>query len=162
LEKKIQQTLKKQKEDSESEPEEATYWEEKKGTVVEIPIPLNDVPAGPAPLPKVQVGSYGAALMPGEGDAIAQFVQQNKRIPRRGEIGLTSDEIEFFENAGYVMSGNRHKRMTAVRIRKENQVISAEDKRQLALASFEEKAKKENKIIADFRDMLSTKMQKKK
>eukprot|EP00607_Mallomonas_marina_P000192 CAMPEP_0182427404 /NCGR_PEP_ID=MMETSP1167-20130531/17145_1 /TAXON_ID=2988 /ORGANISM="Mallomonas Sp, Strain CCMP3275" /LENGTH=257 /DNA_ID=CAMNT_0024609611 /DNA_START=154 /DNA_END=924 /DNA_ORIENTATION=+ len=31
--------------------------------------------------------SYGKALLPGEGAAIAQFVQQNMRIPRRGEIG---------------------------------------------------------------------------
>ena len=29
--------------------------------------------------------SYGFALRPGEGEAIAQFVQEGKRIPRRGE-----------------------------------------------------------------------------
>ncbi len=52
--------------------------------------------------------SYGGALMPGEGDAIARFVQDNKRIPRRGEIGLTSDEIDTFEKQGFVMSGNRY------------------------------------------------------
>ncbi len=46
--------------------------------------------------------------MPGEGDAIARFVQDNKRIPRRGEIGLTSDEIDTFEKQGFVMSGNRY------------------------------------------------------
>ncbi len=31
--------------------------------------------------------NYGGALMPGEGAAIAQFVQKNMRIPRRGEVG---------------------------------------------------------------------------
>ena len=37
---------------------------------------------------------YGGALLPGEGAAIAQFVQQNMRIPRRGEIGWSGEEIE--------------------------------------------------------------------
>lgn len=45
--------------------------------------------------------------MPGEGTAMAQFVQEGKRIPRRGEIGLQSDQIEAFENVGFVMSGSR-------------------------------------------------------
>lgn len=51
--------------------------------------------------------SYGGALRPGEGEAMATFVQEGKRIPRRGEVGLTSDEIEKFETLGYVMSGSR-------------------------------------------------------
>ncbi len=59
---------------------------------------------------------------------MAGFVEAGKRIPRRGEIGLTSNEIEKFEDAGYVMSGSRHRRMEAVRIRKENQIYSADDK----------------------------------
>lgn len=50
------------------------------------------------------------------------FVQQNMRIPRRGEIGWSGEEIESLEEQGFVMSGSRHKRMNAVRIRKENQV----------------------------------------
>ena len=32
-----------------------------------------------------------SGLLPGEGDAIAQYVEDGKRIPRRGEVGLTSD-----------------------------------------------------------------------
>ena len=44
--------------------------------------------------------------------------------------------------------------MNAVRIRKENQVISAEEKRALLLFNQEEKAKRENQIIADFREMI--------
>lgn len=66
--------------------------------------------------------NYGGALLPGEGDAIAQYVQQNMRIPRRGEIGWKGEEIDTLENQGYVMSGSRHARMNAVRLRKENQV----------------------------------------
>ena len=102
--------------------------------------------------------NYGGALLPGEGDAIAQFVQQNMRIPRRGEIGWKGDEIESLETQGFVMSGSRHARMNAVRLRKENQVYSAEEKRALALITFEEKQQKENKVVGDFRAMLTKQM----
>lgn len=50
---------------------------------------------------------FGHALLPGEGAAMAAFVAEGKRIPRRGEIGLTSDEIAQYESVGYVMSGSR-------------------------------------------------------
>ena len=58
----------------------------------------------------------------GEGVAMADFVTNGARIPRRGEIGMTNENIENFEQAGYIMSGNRHRRMEAVRLRKESQV----------------------------------------
>jgi hypothetical protein len=51
--------------------------------------------------------SYGTALLPGEGSAMASYLQQGKRIPRRGEIGLSGDEIANFERLGYIMSGTR-------------------------------------------------------
>ena len=118
---------------------------------------------GPMPLPEGQQAQqseadYGKALRPGEGAAIAAYVQKNMRVPRRGEIGLKSTEIEKFEAAGYVMSGSRHARMNAVRIRKENQVYSAEEKRALALITFEEKQQSENKTMAQFRDMLTKRL----
>lgn len=50
---------------------------------------------------------FGKALLPGEGAAMAAYVADGKRIPRRGEIGLTSDEIANYESVGYVMSGSR-------------------------------------------------------
>jgi len=103
--------------------------------------------------------SYGAALMPGEGEAIAAFVQQNLRIPRRGEIGWHGEDIERLQADGYVMSGSRHAKMNAVRIRKENQVYSAEEKRALALITFEEKQQRENKLVADFRTVLTQQLQ---
>ena len=53
---------------------------------------------------------------------MAAFVQSGKRIPRRGEVGLSSLQIENFEKLGYIMSGSRHSRMNAVRLRKENQI----------------------------------------
>ncbi|KAJ1984230.1 hypothetical protein H4R34_000790 [Dimargaris verticillata] len=131
---------------------DSDQWAEKK---VE---PGGAVDVGPTPLPmrdtKLDERSYGGALLAGEGSAMAAYVQEGKRIPRRGEIGLNSEEIQHYESSGYVMSGSRHHRMNAVRIRKENQVINAEEKRALLLLSQEEKAKKETKIISNFRELL--------
>ena len=45
---------------------------------------------------------------------MAAFVAEGKRIPRRGEIGLTSEEIASFEAKGYVMSGSRYVRMSSL------------------------------------------------
>jgi len=52
------------------------------------------------------------------------------------------------------MSGSRHTRMNAVRIRKENQIYSAEEQRALALITMEENQQKEAKILQDFRVLL--------
>lgn len=97
---------------------------------------------------------FGHALLPGEGAAMAEYVKAGKRIPRRGEIGLTSDEIADFEKSGYVMSGSRHRRMEAVRLRKENQIYSADEKRALASFNQEERRKRESKILSSFREMV--------
>ena len=118
-------------------------------------------PYGPEPVTKIASSAkvdYGGGLMKGEAEAYAQYVQEGKRIPRRGEVGLTSDEIENYEDLGFVMSGSRHKRMNAVRLRKENQVYTAEEKRAMLQLAFEEKAKKENKILADMREIVSQKL----
>ena len=121
---------------------------------------------GPMPLPQSNAANagggndssaYGNALLPGEGMAIAQYVQQNLRIPRRGEIGYSGDDIEHYEQSGYVMSGSRHAKMNAVRIRKENQVYSAEEQRALALITMEENQQKEAQLMEDFRIMLKEK-----
>ncbi|CAK1542809.1 unnamed protein product [Leptosia nina] len=111
---------------------------------------------GPTPRVGPQLGhkDFGRALLPGEGAAMAAYVAEGKRIPRRGEIGLTSDEIASYESVGYVMSGSRHRRMEAVRIRKENQIYSADEKRALAAFSKEERTKRENVILAQFREVL--------
>lgn len=116
---------------------------------------------GPQPIARVDGHvdkTWGGALLPGEGDAIAQYVQSGKRIPRRGEVGLKAEEIEKFESLGYVMSGSRHKRMNAVRIRKENQIYSAEEKRALQMFNYEEKQKRENQILSDFRQLVQNKL----
>ncbi|RLN58974.1 hypothetical protein BBJ29_001477 [Phytophthora kernoviae] len=126
----------------------------------------DDAEIGPQPLAAAEDSAasslnYGKALLPGEGAAIAQFVQKNMRIPRRGEVGWNGEEIGDLENLGYVMSGSRHKRMNAVRIRKENQVYTAEEKRALALINFEEKQQRENAIMNDFKEMLTERLTKK-
>ena len=115
----------------------------------------------PAPAPVQAIaapGSYGKALLPGEGDAIAAFVQSGERIPRRGEIGLTSAEISGYEDLGYVMSGSRHTRMNAIRIRKENQVYSAEEKAALAMINFEEKKVKEAQVMQEMQTLVKHKL----
>lgn len=148
--------------DSDSEFNEQDYkWIEKRkdsnGDIIE-----EDV-VGPLPKPQVTLTKkdYGKALLPGEGAAMAAYVAEGKRIPRRGEIGLTSEEIKKFEDVGYVMSGSRHRRMEAVRLRKENQIYSADEKRALAMFSKEERQKRENKILTQFRDIVNNKLNKK-
>ena len=114
---------------------------------------------GPLPQSSVELNTkdFGKALLPGEGAAMAAYVTEGKRIPRRGEIGLTSGEIESFEDVGFVMSGSRHRRMEAVRIRKENQIYSADEKRALAMFNKEERSKRETKILSQFREMIKSK-----
>ncbi|MES1920062.1 hypothetical protein MHBO_001785 [Bonamia ostreae] len=121
---------------------------------------LSKRPIGPAlpPVSDAKVKGYGSGLYQGEGEAIANFVQKGMRIPRRGEVGLTSKQIEDFESLGYVMSGSRHKRMNAIRIRKENQVYSAEEKKALSVINFEEKTQKEKKVMADMRRFLKSRI----
>lgn len=87
-----------------------------------------------------------------------EYVASGKRIPRRGEVGLTSDQIESFEKLGYIMSGSRHSRMTAVRLRKENQIYSAEEKAALAMLNFEENKRKEAKLLEDMRQLVEKTM----
>ena len=53
------------------------------------------------------------------------------------------------------MSGARHARMNAVRVRKENQVYSAEEKAALALYNAEEAAKKEARVLADMQRLVA-------
>ena len=103
----------------------------------------------------------GSQLLKGEGEAMAAYIAEGKRIPRRGEIGLTSEEITRYEDEGWVMSGSRHRRMEAVRLRKENQIYSADEKRALAMFSKEEREKRENKILGQFRGLINEKLNKK-
>merc|ERR1711973_340507 len=141
-------------EDAAGDDDEEDEWCEKSAS--------NNILIGPQPVTVTEMAQttakdYGEALLPGEGEAMANFVKEGKRIPRRGEIGLTSEQISAYEDSGYVMSGSRHRRMEAVRLRKENQVYSADEKRALAMYNREEKAKRENKVLADFRELVQTK-----
>ena len=119
---------------------------------------------GPQPVPDEkptdEMMRYGRDLLPGEGQAIAQYVQKNLRIPRRGEVGWEGETIEKLESSGYVMSGSRHTAMNAVRIRKENQVYSAEEKKALALASLEKKKQRETEITNEYRKLLTDQLTK--
>ena len=114
----------------------------------------------PSTTKKLDERAYGGALLRGEGSAMAAFLQDGTdvRIPRRGEIGLTSGEIDRFESVGYVMSGSRHRRMNAVRMRKENQVISAEEKRGILKLQQEEKQRREAILREEFQELLTDRL----
>lgn len=114
----------------------------------------------PSTTKKLDERAYGGALLRGEGSAMAAFLQDGTdvRIPRRGEIGLTSNEIGKFEAVGYVMSGSRHRRMNAVRMRKENQVISAEEKRGILKLQLEEKQRREAILREEFQELLTDRL----
>lgn len=126
----------------------------------------SDDEVGPQPLTKVTSSKkiderqYGGALLRGEGSAMAAFLKDgvDVRIPRRGEIGLSSNEIASFEQVGYVMSGSRHRRMNAVRMRKENQVISAEEKRGILKLQQEERQRRESILREEFQALVDEKL----
>lgn len=101
---------------------------------------------------------YDSAMLPGEADVIVQYVQANKRIPRRGEVGHTAEEIEAYEALGFQMSGSRHRRMNVVRIRKENQFLYHGHQRQRAQAHAIERVKRENQLQAELRSLLNSKL----
>ena len=98
----------------------------------------------------------GTSLLPGEAQLFAHYVQNGKRIPRRGEVGLSCEDIERFEKLGYVMSGNRHKKMNNARLKKEAQIYTAEEKRALAIYNLEEQQRKELNIINEMKFMWQT------
>lgn len=100
---------------------------------------------------------YGDHLLSGEGPALAEFIRRNERIPRRGEVGYDGDRIQQFEELGYVMSGSRHKRMEAVRKRKENQIFSAEEKRLLLISETKKRQEKESKVLEEMRHLIRKK-----
>ena len=126
----------------------------------------SDDEVGPQPVrqvtstKKIDERQYGGALLRGEGSAMAAFLKDGTdvRIPRRGEIGLSSNEIASFENVGYVMSGSRHRRMNAVRMRKENQVISAEEKRGILKLQQEERERREAILREEFQQLVEERL----
>lgn len=134
---------------------------------VDVPAQRNqpvddDEEIGPMPYQKIKERiderEYGGQLLHGEGSAMAAFIQDGARIPRRGEIGLTSDQIASFEQVGYVMSGSRHRKMNMVRMRKENQVISAEEKRSILKLQKEERERREELLKQEFKELVTEKL----
>ncbi|KAH9978664.1 ras-induced vulval development antagonist-domain-containing protein [Lactifluus volemus] len=99
-------------------------------------------PAAPATTKKLDERAYGGALLRGEGSAMAAFLQEGTD----------------FESVGYVMSGSRHRRMNAVRMRKENQVISAEEKRGILKLQQEEKQRREAILREEFQELLTDRL----
>jgi hypothetical protein len=61
----------------------------------------------------------------------------------------------------WVDLNTRHRRMNAVRLRKENQVLGAEEARLLRQRALEEKQLRENKIRAELRAIVAQKLKNK-
>jgi hypothetical protein len=97
---------------------------------------------------------YGGAMRPGEAEKIAAFVQAGQRVPRRGEVAWSGQQIDHFEKSGYVMSGSRNKRMNEVRMRKENQVMTAEEKKALMSLNLEQEQAREAETMASLRKLI--------
>ncbi len=105
--------------------------------------------------------SYGRDMLPGEGSAMASYIASGSRIPRRGEVGIDSSVISKFESSGYVMSGSRHAAMNAVRLRKENQVLTVEGKRRAVMEAIQDKRKREEEIVNNLKKLMTEKQLKK-
>ncbi|KAK4685393.1 NF-kappa-B-activating protein, partial [Tremellales sp. Uapishka_1] len=163
---------KKDRKPEKEDEEDDGAWVVKGGEAIVVPVAkdvdldLEDDEVGPN-LPTGLLGKDGkidksafAHMRPGEGEAMAAYAASGQRIPRRGEIGMEAEDIEQFEASGYVMSGSRHQRMNAVRMRKENQVINAEEKRAILNLQKEEKMKKEGMIISQFKEMMDVNLRK--
>uniref|UniRef100_A0A0N5CD04 Nkap_C domain-containing protein n=1 Tax=Strongyloides papillosus TaxID=174720 RepID=A0A0N5CD04_STREA len=103
------------------------------------------------------ITNYGDNISRNEGAAFAAYISQGKRIPRRGEIGLTSNQILEYEKAGYVMSGSKSLKMEAVRIRKETQVMTAEEQALMKKHNIEAKKEEEKKIMEQFKLLIQKK-----
>jgi hypothetical protein len=133
--------------------------------IVEEPIEYNETldESGPQPMKmkideKDEMRIYARqGLRKEEAELYAQYVQAGKRIPRRGEVGLSSEEINKYESLGYVMSGTRHRRMNLMRMKKEQQLYTAEEKRALAIYNLEEQQRRERNIINEMKYMWQTK-----
>jgi len=150
--------------DSDLKKDEISVWVEKKAPTIIDPTENNKLKNQIGPLPLSEImdqrtgGDINSQMMPGEGDAIASFVKQNKRIPRRGEVGITHERIEALEGEGFVMSGNRHKKMNAIRLRKENQVYNVEERKLLNAATMVEKSQREQKIVNKLKEVVDEKL----
>ena len=92
-----------------------------------VSLPASDAAGGGSGGSQAQVRYYYGTLLSGEGEALAQYVCQKVRIPWRGEINFMEEAISKWEKSGFVMSGSRHACMNDVRLRKENQIYSAEE-----------------------------------
>ena len=91
---------------------------------------------------------------------MASYLKQGARIPRRGEIGISADSINRFEREGYVMSGNRHAAMNAVRMRKEAQVAAVEDRQRILREGMEARRAREEEIVRNFKSLINERTQK--
>jgi hypothetical protein len=78
---------------------------------------------------------------------------KQKAETEKPELGLTSNEYDKYEKHGYVMSGSRNLSNSLVKMRSENQTISWEEKKQILQYSYQERKRKEEEIVSEFKEM---------
>eukprot|EP00047_Mylnosiga_fluctuans_P018673 m.73761 g.73761 ORF g.73761 m.73761 type:complete len:262 (-) comp7740_c0_seq2:143-928(-) len=81
--------------------------------------------------------------------------QPAPRVPRRGEYGMPADVITSLESEGFVMSGSRSRRSEPAPVRKDTRNMSAKERQAVADEQLAERARREQKLIADLRDFVS-------
>ena len=67
------------------------------------PMPLVNPDSNPNASSNQNQKAYGKELLLGEGESLAAYVQQNLRIPRRGEISYDAENIDHYEKSGHVV-----------------------------------------------------------
>jgi len=86
-----------------------------------------------------------------EGVNFSEHIRGGKRIPLRGQEGMSLDQIDAFERAGYRMSG-RSKRQTEARaMRAERKVYTQEEKRMLEKVSRDDRVKAQQDKLDAFK-----------
>jgi hypothetical protein len=67
------------------------------------------------------------------------------------------DMVEKFETAGFVMSGNRNRRKYIARLTKELTASLEKDRKGIAMATIEERDKREEKVLEELKRLAERK-----
>merc|ERR1712113_574868 len=86
-----------------------------------------------------------------------EFFQNGKRIPLRGQEGMSVDQIEAFERAGYKMSANHKRQVEAHYMRMERKVYTPEEKAMLERYSKNDRDAKSKEQLEQFRSFVAAK-----
>lgn len=87
----------------------------------------------------------------------SEFFKDGKRIPLRGQEGMSVDQILAFERAGYKMSGYNKRQTEATYMKAERKVYTQEEKRMLEKHSLDDRKQKEKDKMEQFKNLAAQK-----